>query len=318
MKNMKIKTLLFATALVSLSSCLKEGRMNTDPGAANAVIEIANTGDNVTSSGIAGFYTDLGSVAAGSSKNFNVNVRYAGAGGAPSDVTVTLAVDPATLATYNTANGTNKVVPPVSAFSFPTTVKIPKGQSLVTVQCVITVSPDFNFNVAYGIPIKISQVSSGIVSGNYGAVVYSFGVRNIFDGHYTVAGTMVDLANPGLTGKYPMDVGLVTSGATQVQLYDNAVGGVYHSILNGTSTSYYGAFGVVFNLDATNKVISVVNAYGQPASNGRYAQIDPTGVNTWDPATKTLKVKYFMFQPSVIAVGPRVTFDETYTYVGVR
>ncbi len=318
MKNMKIKTLLFATALVLLTSCLKEGRMNTDPGANNAVIEIANTGDNITSSGIAGFYTDLGSVAAGASKNFNINVRYAGPGGAPSDITVTLAADAASLATYNADNGTNKVVPATSVYSFPTSVTIPKGQTQITVECKITVSPEFDFNKAYGIPVKITQVSSGLVSGNYGAVVYSFGVRNIFDGAYTVTGTMVDAANPGITGRYPMSVGLVTSGATQVQLYDNAIGGVYHSILSGTSTSYYGAFGVVFNLDASNKVISVVNAYGQPASNSRYAQLDPSGVNTWDPTTKTLKVKYFMFQPSVIAVGPRVSFDETFTYTGVR
>lgn len=318
MKNMKIKTLLFATALVSLTSCLKSGVMNTDPAANNAVIEIANTGDNVTSSGVAGFYSDLGSVAAGSSKNFNINVRYAGPGGAPSDITVTLGVDQATLTTYNAANGTTKVVPPATVYSFPTTVTIPKGQTETTVDCKITVSPDFDFNKAYGIPVKITQVSSGLVSGNYGAVVYSFGVRNIYDGHYTVTGTMIDNANPGITGRYPMDVGLVTSGATQIQLYDNVIGGVYHSILSGTSTSYYGAFGIVFNLDANNKVISVVNAYGQPASNGRYAQLDPTGVNTWDPTSKTLKVKYFMFQPSVIAVGPRVTFDETFKYVGIR
>jgi hypothetical protein len=317
MKNMKIKTLLFATALVLLTSCLKEGRMNTDPGANNAVIEIANTGDNITSSGIAGFYTDLGSVAAGASKSFNINVRYAGPGGAPSDITVTLAADAASLATYNTDNGTNKEVPATSVYSFPTSVTIPKGQTQTTVECKITVSPEFNFNKAYGIPVKITQVSSGLVSGNYGAVVYSFGVRNIYDGAYTVAGTMVDAANPGITGRYPMSVGLVTSGATQVQLYDNAIGGVYHSILSGTSTSYYGAFGVVFNLDANNKVISVVNAYGQPASNGRSAELDPSGVNTWDPTSKTLKVKYWMNQPSVIA-GHRVAFDETFTYTGVR
>jgi hypothetical protein len=317
MKNMKIKTLLFATALVSLTSCLKEGRMNTDPGAANAVVEIANTGDNVTSSGIAGFYSDLGSVAAGSSKSFNINVRYAGPGTAPSDITVTLATDQATLTTYNAANGTNKVVPPTTVYSFPTTVTIPKGATEVTVDAKITVSPDFDFNKAYGIPVKITQVSTGIVSGNYGAVVYSFGVRNIFDGHYTVTGTMVDAANPGITGRYPMDVGLVTSGATQVQLSDYATSGIYHSILSGGATSYYGAFGVVFNLDASNKVISVVNAYGQPASNGRSAEIDPSGVNTWDPTTKTLKVKYWMNQPSVIA-GHRVSFDETFTYLGVR
>jgi hypothetical protein len=318
MRNIKIKTLLFGASVLFLSSCLKSGNMTTDPSVNNNVVELANTGDNVTSSGIAGFYTDLGTVAPGASKSFNINVRYSGGGSAPQDITVTLALDQATLTTYNTANGTTKVVPASTVISIPTTVIIPKGANQTTVEAKVTVSGDFNFNLAYGVPVKITQSSYGILSGNYSSAVYSFGVRNKYDGQYKGMGTLVDAASAGISGRYPMDVFLVTSGATQVQLYDNVIGGIYHSILSGGSTSYYGTFGVVFNFDgATNKVTSVVNAYGQPASSTRSAELDPSGVNTWDPVTKTLKVKYWMNQPSVMA-GHRVAFDETFTYVGVR
>ncbi len=317
MKNMKMKFLALGSFVLMLTSCLKEGIMNTDPSTATNVIELANTGDNITSSGIAGYYSDLGSVAAGASKTFNINVHYTGPGVAPEDITVTLATDAQTLATYNTTNGTNKVIPPASVASFPTTVVIKKGTSQTTIVGTVTVSPDFNFNAAYGIPVKVTAVSKGIISGNYAASVYSFGVRNIYDGAYTVNGTLVDAASGSIKGNYPLSAGLVTSGANTVKLFDNVIGGYYHSILSGTSLSYYGAFGLEFTIDANNKVTKVVNVYGQPSSNGRSATLDPSGVNTWDPTTKTLKVKYWMDQPSVIA-GHRTAFDETYTYTGVR
>ena len=315
MKN--IKNLFLGLFVVSLASCLKADDMNIDVKYKTNVIEIANTGDNLTNTGVPGFYSDLGVVAAGASKSININVHYTGPGNAPEDITVTLSSDAATLATYNKENGVSKVVPPSSVISFPTSVVIKKGTNLTTVEAKITVSSDFNFNAAYGLPIKISQVSKGIISGNFGNAVYSFGVRNKFDGAYTVTGKMVDYANAGLQGKYPMSAGLVTSGANTVRLYDNAIGGIYHSILSGASLSYYGAFGVEFAIDASNKVTSVVNVYGQPSSNGRSAELDPSGANTWDPASKTLKVKYWMNQPSVIQPH-RVSFDETFTYVGVR
>jgi hypothetical protein len=317
MKNMKIKFLALGSMVLMMTSCLKEGVMNTDPSTATNVIELNNTGDNIVSSGIAGYYSDLGAVAAGASKTFNINVHYTGPGTAPNDIVVTLASDQATLTAYNTTNGTNKVIPPASVVSFPTSVTIKKGTSQTTVLATITVSADFDFNKAYALPIKISAVSSGTISGNYAASVYSFGVRNVYDGAFKVTGTMVDAANSGLTGNYPMNAYLVTSGASTVRLYDKAVPGYYHSILSGGSLSYYGAFGVEFTINSSNKVTSVVNIYGQPASNGRSAELDPSGTNTWDPATKTLKVKYWMNQPSVIA-GHRVSFDETYTYVSAR
>ncbi|MEI6190133.1 MAG: DUF1735 domain-containing protein [Chitinophagia bacterium] len=316
MKN--IKTLLLGVFVLSLSSCLKEGRMNTDPTFASNVVELANTGDNATTSGIQGYYSDLGSVAAGKSKTFNINVHRTGPGNATKDVVVTLGLSQASLNTYNTKNGKNLTIPPTSVISFPTSVTIKAGTNQTTVEGIVTVSPEFNFNAAYGVPLKITAVSTGeTISGNYSDAIYSFGVRNIYDGAYTGTGTMVDAANSGITGRYPLNAGLVTSGANTVRLLDYAIGGIFHSILSGGSTSYYGSFGVEFTIDASNKITSVVNVYGQPASNGRSAELDPSGVNTWDPSSKTLKVKYWMNQPSVIA-GHRVAFDEVYTYKGVR
>ncbi len=315
MKN--IKNLFLGLLIISLSSCLKADDMNIDAVKYKTnVIEIANTGDNLTNTGVPGFYSDLGVVAAGASKTFNINIHYTGPGNAPNDITVTLTSDAATLAAYNTQNGVTKVVPPGSVVSFPTSVVIKKGTNLTTVEGKITVSSDFNFSAAYGIPVKISKVSEGIVSGNFGNAVYSFGVRNKFDGNYTVTGVMVDYANAGLTGRYPMSVGMVTSGASTVRLYDYVIGGVYHSI-STPGLSYYGSFGVEFAIDASNNITSVINVYGQPAGNGRSAELDPSGVNKYDPATKTFKVKYWMNQPSVITPH-RVSFNETITYTGVR
>ena len=87
----------------------------------------------------------------------------------------------------------------------------------------------------------------------------------------------------------------------------------------GSAGSYYGSFAPVFNFDADGNVTSVVNYYGQPSSNGRRAQLDPTGVNkmTFDAGgkPKELKVKYFMLQPGTTV---RCKFSETFTYLGPR
>jgi len=129
---------------------------------------------------------------------------------------------------------------------------------------------------------------------------------------------MVDFANAGLTGPYPWNVALVTSGPTQVKLMDlDYTKDFYHKIKSGSADSYYGSFGVVFNFDGSDNVTSVANLYGQPASNGRSASLDGTGVNKFDPSTNTLDVKYFMDQPSVIAPH-RTSFDEHFEYVGPR
>jgi hypothetical protein len=147
-------------------------------------------------------------------------------------------------------------------------------------------------------------------------VLVEIAVKNKYDGVYRIEGTMVDAAVPALTGYFPQDVELITTGATTVKMIPIDLGIEGHLILNGTSLSYYGSFGPVFKFDENDNVIEVTNFYGQPAGNGRSAKLDATGtVNKWDAATKKLTVKYQMLQPGTTV---RTTFDEVFTYLGPR
>jgi hypothetical protein len=287
MKNMKIKILALGSAVLMLASCLKEGKMNTDPSTATNVIELANTTDNIAPAGIAGYYIDLGVLGAGDSAKFNINVHYTGPGTAPNDITVTLAKDSATLATYNTTNGTSKVAPVATVVKFPSTVVIKKGTSQTTVQATVTLSSDFNFNAAYALPIKISAVSSGVISGNFGASVYSFGVRNKYDGVYQMRG--YHTRSPY---NYPYNVTMEmrTLGATSVGYYWPDAGAFGHPIGIGPNNSlswYGGAVSPVVVFDpATNLVTNIYNQAGSPPISIYTAA--GSGQGRQDQSTKTM------------------------------
>ena len=87
--------------------------------------------------------------------------------------------------------------------------------------------------------------------------------------------------------------------------------------------SGYGSFSPVLTFNpTTNAITGVYNRYGTApsyvSSNGRSAALDPSGYNDYNPSTKTIRIKYFMIQPSVVPVGPRTFIDEEWKYVGPR
>lgn len=128
---------------------------------------------------------------------------------------------------------------------------------------------------------------------------------------YVCTGKMVDYTSSSITGPYPWNITLRAVNPIQLELIDNDhTKGVFHKILSNGANSSYGEFGVVINLDANNNVISIVNKYGQPSPNGRSAELDPSGVNKFDPDTKMLTLKYWMNQPGNTH---RTLFDETFT-----
>jgi hypothetical protein len=193
-------------------------------------------------------------------------------------------------------------------------VVIPKGSTTGYIQVKFKPVDFVGDTWAFGVQLtavtggafKLSNLTTGFIK---------FGIKNKYDGQYTVTGVMKDNVNAGLTDAYPENVYLITQDGTSVAFFDVDVWGDYfHAIKNGASYSGYGSYAPIFKFDANNNVISVTNIYGQPAGNGRKAELDATGVNKWDPATKTLKVKYWMIQNGVY----RTSFDETFTYVGPR
>jgi hypothetical protein len=319
MKLLNIR-LLFALVVTAIfgTGCLKDdnyddGRYGINLDGASKIAEIAGPVDGFVNIDLVGSPNDT--------TVDIVVVRLAG-GVADKDVQVTLQLDPNVVDAYNTEHGTSYVVPAATQFSIPSmTVTIPAGQKTGSLR--LTAKPNNLFGAdEYALGVKIASVSdpSVKVSGNFNSQVVGLTIRNKYDGEYTMTGTLVDVANAALTAKSPQRVHLITTGANSVYLHNAGTNVASFKdlfpILSAGSESAYGSFTPEFTFDANNNVISVVNAYGQPAGNGRSAQIDPSGVNKWDPATKTLKVKWFMTQPPT--PGIRTTFDFTFTYVGPR
>jgi len=148
-------------------------------------------------------------------------------------------------------------------------------------------------------------------------ILTTIAIKNMYDGNYDVTGSYTDANLPAATGVYPYNVNFETISATTNDVFNVTLGdyGFKFNVGDGT-TSAYGSFSPEFTFDpATNKLTSVVNAYGQGSgSHHRSAKLDPSGVNAYDPASKTLKVKYIMVSDGV----DRCHFDETYTYKGPR
>lgn len=238
---------------------------------------------------------------------------------AKGDIAVTLEVDNSLV----TAADPSVTFLPTSVYTIPSlSVNIPAGkrlsESFVLDINTFTLDP----TQVYGIGLKLASVnpSSTKIASTLNSIVLLFTVKNRWDGEYEVTGTMVDVASASLTGLFPMTYWMITSGALSCDGFDPVWWEDYFiPIRSGTAVSGYGSYSPIFYFDANNNIVDVKNIYGQPAGNGRYAQLDPSGVNKFDPATKTIKVKFFMFHPSAVPLpDPRVYFDWTMVYKKAR
>ena len=172
----------------------------------------------------------------------------------------------------------------------------------------------------WGIGLKIDSAAGGTIAQDAKTIVVKFDFRNKWDGLYRVTGTFTDIASPTLTFTEQV-VNLVTVSPTSVVMIPKELGIPGYLILSGTSLSYYGSFGPTFAFNpSTNKLVAVTNSYGQPAGNTRSAEIDPSGTNNFDPATKAIVVKFFMKQPNTVTTAPhiRVFFSNTLIHQGAR
>ena len=237
---------------------------------------------------------------------------------APEDINVTLVQDTTLVTAYNNANGTSLVIPPAGSYTIlnpGNVVTIKKGTNVGYLRVKLNPGNFIGDQFAFG--YKIASVSNPgyTISGNTGSGIFAFGIKNKYDGRYTLDGTLVDLlapANSSVPGDpYPYEVQLVTTGANSVTMFIPGDGYV-HLLAGGGG---YGEFDPVFTFDNNNNVVSVTNLYGQPSpTRGRSADIDPSGINKYNPGTQTIDVKYFMKQKGTL----KTTFDEHLTYIGPR
>lgn len=242
---------------------------------------------------------------------------------------VTVTNTQAYLDAYNDSNHTEFELLPADSYTFTAasgvsvsgntwTVNLAPGEFVKGIAITLDKSKlDLSKSYAFGLQITGSTVGS--VSAAGGISIVNIIIKNKYDGSYTVTGSMTDAANGGLTGSFPMTYHLVTTGASSVIGLDPVIFNLnVVPIKNAGADSYYGSFVPIFQFDGNDNVVAVTNGYGQPAGNGRYAQIDPSGINKRD-ASGNIQVKFFMFQPSVIALpAPRVSFTWRMNYNGPR
>ena len=242
--------------------------------------------------------------------------------------TVTITNTQAFLDDYNTANGTAFELLPTSAYTITPgsgvtvsgstwTINLAPGELARPISIELDKSQmDLSKSYAFGLQITQTTVGSPATAST---VIVNPLVINKYDGAYEVTGTMTDAGAATITGDFPMEYHLITTGERSVIGWSVKWEYYYVDILSAGAESVYGSYCPEFLLDANDNIIAVTNAYGQPASNGRYAQLDPSGINKWDPATGNIDVKFFMFQPSVVPLpNPRVSFSWHMAYTGKR
>jgi len=311
---------VLAMVIFNGAGCMKDdlqedGYTNPDFGTSPSVIEVPGTIDPKNS-----YNTSIVSIP-NSSKDTTFDVLYvrlAADQPAGEDIQVQLELDDNLLKKYNDTAKTHMVKPPSSVYSFDKsdlTVTIPRGSRQGALK--MKVVPANIASGEYGFAFKIKSVSNSgyTISGNFNYSVTAVGVRNKWDGIYEITGSLVDLVNPALSSvpgdPYPYEVELRTTGPASVGMF--VPGLDFAHLIAGNS--YYGSYGPVLTFDeATNKITSVTNYFGQPSGNNRSGEIDPTGVNAYNPATKVIDVKYFMIQGGSV----RTKFDDKLTYIGPR
>ncbi|GAB3930876.1 DUF1735 domain-containing protein [Mucilaginibacter myungsuensis] len=305
---------LLSLAVVSLSSCLKDGKVNLAPGASPMVIQWATAGvGDLPLNSVNDPYRIYGrSYVRQPSIAMNLQVSLTGTDPASEDITVGIGLNNGAV-TPTTASP----LLPTNLYTMPTSVVILKGTRTATVPVVLNTN-NFDVTKTYLLPVQITSTTQGGISGNYGTVIYQVQARNKYDGIYTVTGTFNDNTNAAFLGQYPITQDLRTVGATAVSEYDGRYfGNSYnHPFLNGTSQTSYGGWAPRFEMDANDNVIAVTNHFGQ-GNNSRSARLDATGVNKWTFNGTTpvkMEVTYWLVQ----GTADRTKFTETWTFQSLR
>lgn len=268
-----------------------------------------------------------------------LTIQYTGETAPSSDITVSVTLDNTIVTAYNTANSTNLVIFPAANLSVPATMVIPAGKRFADLEVKILNTVPLSPNIQYAFAVKIASASGGAkLTTNLNQVLAGVTIKNKYDGVYRVTGSYVEPANATATSTYPKTYEIVTTGANSIDIY-NLVNGAFvpgYTFQNSTGSFFFGSFGVsvIFNT-TTDAVVETRNYYGDPtkavtsignpstgsgapnyasAGNIRRAILDPTGINKYNPATKTVDIKYTLNQGGVL----RGIMTEQWVYTGPR
>lgn len=175
---------------ISMSGCLKDDEHFTDFQNVGAVAEIP-------SSAFYGIEDNRGLLIQTTPTTYSFDVNIASPNPTTQDVTVSLAVDQATLDAYNKANGTSYQLLPATLYQVSSlTATVKAGSRLAPINLSFFTGADkvpdptaYN-DAQYALPLKITSASNNVpVSSNYGSKIIFLKIKNAYDGDYRSVGT---------------------------------------------------------------------------------------------------------------------------------
>jgi len=213
--------------------------------------------------------------------DYYIIVNYAAPNPNTSDIGVTLAVDTATLGKFNTINGTTYPQLPAADYSLSNTITIPKGVGKVEYHIKFN-SSLIDPSATYALPLKIVNATSGTISGNFGTLVLLIGVKNIYDGTYTLQGNVTRNSDTGpdmsLGGAYKAGL---TTHVTTLTAYTDSFTQYWR---DGSGVA--GIDGLFLTVDPATNNVTV-------ASTSNPALKNTAGYNNhYDPTTKTFYLAF--------------------------
>jgi hypothetical protein len=289
MKNkMRYNSILIFFTLFLAVGCLKDedvenGIIGVKPDGNSKIVELQGPLDGLLT-------TALDAGARDTTINA-VTIRLAAQEVAQTDVQVTLALNPGLITEYNLKHGTSLELLPANLYATSgLVVTIPKGSRVG--QLKITAKPNNLAGVNYALGFSIAAVSdpSVTISGNYGKQVVAIVVKNAYEGEYTAVGFF---AHPTAPRAINRDKYISTVDANNSYMELGDLGSVYAKL-----TVHPG---------------NIVTISAGPGTSGTTAQVvelhgDPVYNNTYNPATRTFKLKYGYPIP-----GPTRIVTETVT-----
>lgn len=222
-------------------------------------------------------------------------VNYAATNVAPQDETVTIAIDPDAITSYNATGGIQYTQFPDSIYSFTaTSVTIPKGENYSPAQILTMFPSKVDATKNYMLPITIKTAPSGsTIATNFQTIYYHL-IGNPIAGLYTQEWIRWNNSTGTGTPNYDLDL----SPGVFAPVDNTTV-----SIASGTGVNYLLSFtntgGVLSNFQVTMDAASVTAA-GITITAGPF-------IVTADPSTGTYQ---FQFNYSNSSGSPRYIIDK--------
>jgi hypothetical protein len=234
-------------------------------------------------------------------------------------LTVSLSVDESVIEAYNDENNTSYELMPASAYSFAedlANITFQPGELAKVIK--ITINKDqMDLSKQYALGLTITSVGAGgTISKSLPSALYSIGLKNKYDGTYTLYGAFYHpTESPGYDA-YSVDVELHTSGPNSVKIFWPG-NGYYHPALFSGTLDAFGAQEPEYTIDPVTNKVTVQNAFPGAVT---FYTMGPGFDSHYDPATKTIHARfgYNYAQGPVFDPGANREWTDELVYKGPR